>query len=109
MQDEEFKEVERKILEQQQKKEQEDRQRREKEEQEEMIRREREELERRKNEEREFNKRNKLGRIPIEPVEGAPDAVLVIFRSPDGQRIERRFRSTDSVAVISPLSSLFIS
>mmetsp|Transcript_27999 Transcript_27999/g.24701 ORF Transcript_27999/g.24701 Transcript_27999/m.24701 type:complete len:101 (+) Transcript_27999:580-882(+) len=33
--------------------------------------------------------------LPEEPKEGAPDAILVIFRLPDGERVQRRFSNKD--------------
>jgi len=100
IQQEEYKEVERKILEAQQQKEREERTRRETMEREENARKQKEEEERRKQEEREHKKRTKLSSLPEEPAESDPSAILIIFRLPDGNRIERRFKNTDKAQVM---------
>jgi len=100
IQQEEYKEVERKILEQQQQKEREERTRRETIEKEETARKQKEEEERAKQEARELKKKNKLSSLPAEPEESDPSAILIIFRLPDGNRIERRFRNSDKAQVL---------
>jgi len=100
IQQEEYKEVERKILEQQQQKEREERTRRETIEKEEAAKKQKEEEERAKQEAREFKKKNKLSSLPAEPEESDPSAILIIFRLPDGNRIERRFKNSDKAQVL---------
>lgn len=39
--------------------------------------------------------------VPSEPEPNCPSAISVLFKLPNGQRIERRFQSTDSLNVIS--------
>ena len=99
MQQEEFKEVERKILEQQQKQAEEERIRKEKADQEELERSQREEEERNKAKNKETFRQQKLASLPVEPAENDPEAIVVIFRLPDGNREERRFKTSDKAQV----------
>ncbi len=47
--------------------------------------------------------------LPDEPSPSDPDATRVAFRLPDGQRQQRRFRKSDSLAVSRPdVSGLFV-
>jgi len=99
IQDEEYKEVERRIMEQQLKANEEQKTQKEAAEQAEATRKAKEEEAARKEEEKEMKKAESLSRLPEEPAEGAADAVLFMFRLPDGNRLERRFRNTDKVQV----------
>jgi len=100
IQDEEYKEVERQILEQQMKETEEKKTKKEIAEQEEAAKKAIEEEARRKEEEKEMRIAEKLSSLPEEPAEGGEDVVLIIIRLPDGNRLERRFRNTDKVQVL---------
>ncbi len=106
VQDEEFKEAERKIKEQLERKAEEEKIRKEKEEQEEILRMQREyeekrkeEEARKKEEEKEMLKKNKLATLPVEPGVGEAGVISIVFRLPDGNRGERRFMNTDKIQV----------
>ena len=99
IQDEEYKEVERKIMEQQTKQHDYEKLQREKMEQEEKVRHQLQEDERKKQELKANSRQAILDRIPQEPAEDDLDAILIIFRSPDGRRLERRFRTHDKALV----------
>ena len=99
IQDEEYKEVERKIMEQQTKQNDYEKLQRDKMEQEEKVRHQLEEDERKKQEHKMNSRKVILDRIPQEPAEDDSDAVLIIFRSPDGRRLERRFKTHDKALV----------
>jgi len=107
VQDEEFKEAERKIKEQLERKAEEERLRKEKEEQEEMLRIQREHEEkikeeeaRKKEEEKELLKKRKLATLPAEPGADEPGVISIVFRLPDGNRGERRFKNTEKIQVM---------
>jgi len=104
IQEEEFKEVERKILEQQLKETEDERARKEQFEKEEATRREKEEEEKRKEEQKAMIRKLKLDNLPEEPVEGENDSISIIFRLPTGERIERRFRTSDKAQVFEKLT-----
>jgi hypothetical protein len=89
IQAEEFKEVERKIKEQKQK-EQNDQVRKRKEEEDKIERLKQAEIE------KEFKRNN----IPAEPAENEPNVILLIFRVPDGSRIQRRFYNNTKVQLL---------
>jgi len=100
IQEEEFKEVERKIMEQQQKKQEEEKTNREKEELETSMRKQKEDEEKRRTEEKEMKKKTKLQTLPPEPAEDDQSAILIIFRLPNGDRLERRFNSNDKAQAL---------
>mgnify|MGYP002624254814 CR=1 FL=1 len=99
MQEEEYKEVERKIREVQQKKEEEERLRKQKEEEERRKIAEKEEEERRKQQEKELLRQKKLESLPPEPAEGEENNFLIVIRLPDGNRVQRRFKNFDKAQV----------
>ena len=99
IQEEEFKEVERKILEQQKQKEEEEKTNKEKEELETSMRLQKEEEEKKKLEHKEMTKKTKLQNLPPEPAADDQSAILIIFRLPNGDRLERRFSNNDKAQV----------
>ncbi|XP_039300904.1 FAS-associated factor 2-like [Nilaparvata lugens] len=56
-----------------------------------------EEDERRRKEELQQRKVDLLSRIPVEPAASDADTVCVVFKLPNGQRLERRFTSTTTL------------
>lgn len=50
-------------------------------------------------EEKEMARQKMAKALPDEPQEGAKDVMLIIFRLPDGERVQRRFLTTDKVDV----------
>jgi len=89
IQQEEYKEVERKIKEQKQK------------EQDDIVKRRKEEEDKiQKAKQLELEKQLKKQSLPQEPTEGDPTAILIIFRLPDGTRIQRRFNRQTGVQVL---------
>jgi len=100
IQEEEFKEAERKIREKQQDQDKQAVLRKEKEAEEQKIRKQQEEERRIREEEKEQQRDIKVKRLPAEPAEGSPNAVNVVFRTPNGNNLERRFNNTDKVQVI---------
>ena len=99
MQEQEYQAVEEQIRQAQQKAEQEEKEKQlqaEKQAQEEQRRLEEE----KKQEEEKAMIREKIAKsLPEEPKDGAPDAMLVIFRLPDGERVQRRFSNKDKAEV----------
>ncbi|KXZ56917.1 hypothetical protein GPECTOR_1g827 [Gonium pectorale] len=46
-----------------------------------------------------------LARVPPEPADGDPESVRVALRLPDGRRLQRRFRGSDSVRALFDLAA----
>jgi len=89
IQEEEFKEVERKIKEQKEKGANE------------LAKKKREAEEKiQKEKEAEMEKQKKKENIPAELDESDPNAILIIFRLPDGSRIQRRFDRNNKVQIL---------
>ena len=63
------------------------------------MRKQKEDEEKRKTEEKEMKKKTKLQTLPPEPAEDDQSAILIIFRLPNGDRLERRFNSNDKAQV----------
>lgn len=106
IQDEEYKEVERRIMEQQQREADAEKLRQSKAEQDLIQQKQTEEEERKKEEDKENAKLAILERLPLEPAENESDAILIIFRLTDGKRLERRFRNTDKAQVQNTINYL---
>lgn len=97
MQEEEYKEVEKMMKEQEEneKKIEEEQKAKELEEQKQLeLRKQQEELEK-------AQKAQRLQSMPAEPLETEPNIISILFRLPNGSKITRRFRISESIQVIS--------
>ncbi len=99
IQEEEFKEAERKIREKQVDQDKQAILKKEKEAEEQRLRKEREEKQKMMEEEKEQQRDIKLKRLPAEPAADGPNVVNILFRTPSGNNLERRFNATDKVQV----------
>jgi hypothetical protein len=99
MQEEEYKEVEKKIRETQNKKQEEEKLKESKKLEEERLKKQKEEEERKRTIEIEETKKKKKAGLPDEPSENEPNIVLMVFRLPDGGRIQRRYRLSEKIEV----------
>jgi len=100
IQEEEFKEAERKIREKQQDQDKQAILKKEKEAEEQKLRKQQEDERRIREEEKEQQRDIKIKRLPAEPAEGSPNAVNIVFRTPNGNNLERRFNNTDKVQAL---------
>jgi len=97
MQEEEYKEVEKKIRDQQKMKDEEEKMKKSRQLEEENLKRLKEEEERKRRADIDEQKKKKKAGLPNEPAENEENIVLMVFRLPDGGRIQRRYRLTDKV------------
>ena len=48
----------------------------------------------------------RMSRLPTEPEANDPEAIHVMLRMPDGERMERRFLPSDKLEVCAPMTEL---
>jgi len=99
IQEEEFKEAERKIREKQVDQDKQAILKKEREAEEQKLRKQREEEQKIREEEKQQQREIKLKRLPAEPAAEGPNVMNILFRTPSGNNLERRFNATDKVQV----------
>jgi len=100
IQEEEYKEVERKIREQQEMQAIQESIKMQEEEEERKVAFDQAEKKQKLEKEREEAKKTKLKNLPPEPAEGVANVISIAFRTPNGNRVERRFTLHDKAQVL---------